>query len=163
MALRIVPASGHATSTTNLHTAPTSSTTPSKGAPSAPGVHDTLRYNLAPVSSTTGASTPGSEVTSTHPLEARLARWQATQEALKMETLRRTFGIAEPVRRGMEMKIAKEGEWRPSVLGGSAGVHGEILMGRDTEIAWEDVYRGDDLRDAADFHTEMEARMRMNW
>ena len=22
---------------------------------------------------------------------------------------------------------------------------------------------GDDLRDAADFHTEMEARMRMNW
>ena len=59
-----------------------------------------------------------------------------------METLRRTFGIAEPVRRGMEMKIAKEGEWRPSVLGGSAGVHGEILMGRDTEIAWEDVYRG---------------------
>lgn len=59
-----------------------------------------------------------------------------------MESLRRTFGIAEPVRRGMELKLAREGEWRPQALGGSAGVHGEILAGRDTEVAWEDVYRG---------------------
>ncbi|KAI9873890.1 MAG: hypothetical protein M1830_010416 [Pleopsidium flavum] len=82
---------------------------------------------------------------------------------MKMESLRRTFGIAEPVRRGMELKIAREGEWRPQALGGTSAVHGEILAGRDMEVSWEDVYRGDDLRDTAEFHTEMEARLRMNW
>jgi len=40
------------------------------------------------------------------------------------------------------MKIAREGEWRPQALGGSSGLHSEILAGRDTEVAWEDVYRG---------------------
>lgn len=59
-----------------------------------------------------------------------------------MVSLRRTFGIAEPVRRGMEMRIARAGEWRPVVLGGSAGVSGDILAGRDGEISWEDVYGG---------------------
>lgn len=68
--------------------------------------------------------------------------WQATQDELKMVSLRRTFGIAEPVRRGMELKIARAGEWRPCALGRSAGVSGDILAGRDGEISWEDVYGG---------------------
>lgn len=59
-----------------------------------------------------------------------------------MEMLRRQFGIAEPVRRGMELKITEAGEWRPAVLGGSSGVHKDILEGRDTEIGWEDVFTG---------------------
>jgi proteasome maturation protein len=59
-----------------------------------------------------------------------------------MEMLRRQFGIAEPVRRGMELKIAGAGEWRPAALGGSSGVHRDILQGRDTEIGWEDVFTG---------------------
>lgn len=59
-----------------------------------------------------------------------------------MIALRRTFGIAEPVRRGMELNIANSGEWKPKVLGGSAGVHGDILAGRDMEMTWEDVYKG---------------------
>ena len=79
---------------------------------------------------------------SKHPLEARLANWQATQDSLKMEMLRRTFGIAEPVRRGMELRIASEGEWRPHVLGGSANVHTNILAGRETDIGWEDIFVG---------------------
>lgn len=61
---------------------------------------------------------------------------------MKMEMLRRQFGIAEPVRRGMELKIASAGEWRPAALGGSSGVHKDILEGRDCEIGWEDVYTG---------------------
>lgn len=54
------------------------------------------------------------------------------------------YGIAEPVRRGMELKMVREGCWRPDVLGRGAGVHEEILMlgGRETEIGWEDVYSG---------------------
>lgn len=59
-----------------------------------------------------------------------------------MASLRRNFGIGEPVRRGMELKIAREGEWRPSALGPSAGLSGDILVGRDGEITWEDVYTG---------------------
>lgn len=80
-----------------------------------------------------------------------------------MEMLRRQFGIAEPVRRGMELKIAAGGEWKPAMLGGSAGVHGDILSGRDMELDWQDVFTGEDYRDVPDFHTEMEARMKMNW
>lgn len=61
-----------------------------------------------------------------------------------MQLLRREFGIAEPVKRGMEAGIVAAGEWRPLVLGngGSAGVHADVLAGRDTEVSWEDVYTG---------------------
>ena len=82
------------------------------------------------------------EVAVAHPLEARLVQWRATQDKLKMEMLRQRFGIAEPVKRGMELKITREGEWRPQCLGGSSGVHRDILEGRDTEIGWEDVFVG---------------------
>jgi proteasome maturation protein len=65
---------------------------------------------------------------------------------MKMEGLRRAYGIAEPVRRGMELKIVRDGTFRPAVLGGVRGgnVHEDILMlgGRDTEVQWEDIYQG---------------------
>lgn len=60
-----------------------------------------------------------------------------------MEGLRRTFGMAEPIRRGMELKLTAAGEWRPAAVGGASNVHGDILAGRDTEIGWEDVYKGE--------------------
>lgn len=60
-----------------------------------------------------------------------------------MNMLGRAFGIAEPVRRGMELRIAREGEWRPTALGPSAAVSSDILAGRDLEIGWEDVYAGE--------------------
>lgn len=117
-----------------------------------PGIHDTLRTNLSLAPETFSSSSKafnsskGSDhapcLKSKHPLEARLANWQATQDSLKMEMLRRTFGIAEPVRRGMELRIASEGEWRPHLLGGSANVHTDILAGRETDISWEDIFNG---------------------
>ncbi|KAF2431071.1 proteasome maturation factor UMP1 [Tothia fuscella] len=149
MSLRIVPTK-----------ATPSTTTTSYGAPSAPGIHDTLRSNL---SLTTGTSSTPSPVTSSHPLEARLTRWRATQDALKMEGLRRMYGIAEPIRRGMELRITGMGEWRPLALGASACVHSDILNGRDAEVGWEDVFTGGEMMDLPDFHSEMEGRMRMNW
>ncbi len=42
----------------------------------------------------------------------------------------------------MELRIAGAGEWRPLALGASAGVHSDILAGRDCEIGWEDVFVG---------------------
>ncbi|KAL8709957.1 MAG: hypothetical protein Q9220_005407 [cf. Caloplaca sp. 1 TL-2023] len=157
MSFRIVPPPSHPTSTTNL-SAPSPSNPSTKGAPSAPGIHDTLRSSLSS-SSPSAAGQPAS----THPLEARLAAWQSTQDDLKMTALRRNFGIGEPVRRGMELKIAREGEWRPAALGGSAGVSGDILAGRDGEVQWEDVYGGDETRDRVDFHSEMERKLKMDW
>ncbi|MCJ1358183.1 MAG: hypothetical protein MMC33_008181 [Icmadophila ericetorum] len=168
MSLRFIPSSSHPTSTTNLSTKATSSLS----APSAPGLPDTLRSRLNPaegpsssINNTLGCnSTPLPPLTSSHPLEARLARWRSTQESLKMAGLRRTFGIAEPVRRGMELKIVREGEWRPVCLGGSAGVHGDVLEGRDERIDWEDIFRTrEEVEGVADFHVEVEGKVRMNW
>jgi proteasome maturation protein len=79
-----------------------------------------------------------------------------------MEGLRRTFGMAEPIRRGMELKITREGEWRPMVLGGGQrGVHEDILSGRDTTCSWEDVFTGMEMRSVPGFHEEVEAKVRM--
>lgn len=60
-----------------------------------------------------------------------------------MEGLRRVYGLGEPIRRGMELKMAVEGEWMPRVLGGGCRVHADILAGRDCEIGWEDVFHGE--------------------
>lgn len=62
----------------------------------------------------------------------------------------------------MELKIAREGEWRPLVLGGGQkSVHEEILSGRDTTIGWEDVFTGMEMRGVTGFHEEVEAKIRM--
>lgn len=111
---------------------------------------------------------------------------------MKMESLRRVYGIAEPIRRGMELKIVQEGQWKPAALGGrnESTIHEDILTlgGRETEVTWEDVFDGmsllfnsfpppkqkvsktfsfstlgDDLREPATFHDEMEHRLKMNW
>lgn len=168
--LRIVPADSHAESYSHVANR-------ERGAPSAPGVHDMMRHGVGPKvamaaggakdkSTGTAQATP---LDSAHPLEARLKQWEATREALRMETLRRSFGIAEPVRRGMELKITREGEWRPLALGAAGGsgsaqlpsVHEDILTGRDTMVDWEDVYTGEATRSVPTFHEEMERKLRM--
>jgi proteasome maturation protein len=79
-----------------------------------------------------------------------------------MESLRRTFGIAEPVRRGMELKMVRDSEWRPLALGnGLPSVHEDILRGKDTTITWEDVFTGDETRAVPGFHDEMERKLKM--
>lgn len=68
------------------------------------------------------------------------------------------------------MKICREGEWRPSVLGPSAGVSGDVLAGRDGEITWEDVFTGAGAGEGGEeggrgegVHGEMERRLGMDW
>ncbi|QIW98848.1 hypothetical protein AMS68_004366 [Peltaster fructicola] len=156
MAMRIVPAAAHSNSTKST-----------LSAPSAPGLPDTLRRNLSPSLKADTAELTTSQTSSTHPLESRLVAWRKQQESLKMEMLRRHYGIAEPVKRQMELQIVSAGEWRPAALGagqGSANVHSEILQGRDCEIAWEDIYTGEMNESLAlDFHSEIETRQKMNW
>ncbi|UNI21662.1 hypothetical protein JDV02_007634 [Purpureocillium takamizusanense] len=151
MSMRIVPSSAHASSFS--HTASHTSS-----APSAPGVHDTFRHGVGPSPHDAAAGKPASA----HPLEARLKGWEATQEALRMESLRRTFGIAEPVRRGMELKMVREGEWRPIALGGGLpSVHEDILHGRDDMISWEDIFTGEETRGVVGVHDEMEKKLKI--
>ncbi|KAF2199937.1 proteasome maturation factor UMP1 [Delitschia confertaspora ATCC 74209] len=155
MSLRFIPPKAHP-----------SHTLPETSAPSAPGVHDNLRSRLSlttPAPTSSSSNNESVQLQSAHPLEARLTQWRDTQDRVKMEMLRRQFGIAEPVRRGMELKCVKSGEWRPMVLGGSSGVQKDVLEGRDTEVGWEDVFVGNELRELPDFHTEIEARLKMNW
>lgn len=65
---------------------------------------------------------------------------------MKMESLRRAYGMAEPIRRGMELKIVRDASFVPMALGGprrnGGNVHEDILTlgGRDTELGWEDVF-----------------------
>ncbi|KAJ5587547.1 uncharacterized protein N7459_003312 [Penicillium hispanicum] len=168
MSLRIAPPSANPSQTSNTTSR---HTRPSKGAPSAPGLPDTLRNKLTLPASATASSTnnpTGSEIPSSgHPLEARLLAWRATQDAMKMESLRRAYGIAEPVRRGMELKIVRDGTFRPAALGGLKGgnVHEDILAlgGRETEVGWEDVFHGDEFREPPTFHDEMEKRLKMDY
>ncbi|OXV07675.1 hypothetical protein Egran_04558 [Elaphomyces granulatus] len=169
MSLRVVPLSAHPSQATNT-TGPQHLTAPypTKGAPSVPGLPDILRNNIAlpapapPSSSSSQIAQPAS----THPLEARLLAWRATNDGTKMETLRRMYGMAEPIRRGMELKIVRGGNFRPQVLGGPVGgnIHEDILAlgGRDCEVAWEDVFKGDEFREPPSFHDEMEKRLRMD-
>jgi proteasome maturation protein len=120
-------------------------------------VHDTLRSGVGP-SAALDASAP----TSAHPLEARLKNWEATRDQLRMEMLRRTYGMAEPIRRGMELKIVRDGEWRPAALGGARpSLHEEVLRGTDETITWEDVYTGEESAPVAGVQEEMERKLKM--
>jgi len=86
-----------------------------------------------------------------------------------MQLLRRQFGLAEPVRRQMELGIVRGGEWRPGCLnaarGGAGSIHEDILSGRDAEIAWEDVFGTKEEVEERDVsvHGEIERRERMGW
>ncbi|KAI2471280.1 proteasome maturation factor UMP1 [Annulohypoxylon bovei var. microspora] len=157
MSMRIVPPANHTSTFKAVNTS----------APSAPGIHDTIRHGLGPSPLPTSTSTSSSlpeAPTSRHPLESRLKAWESTQESLRMESLRRTFGIAEPIRRGMELKIARDGEWRPMALGGGPGVRGvheDILRGREAMLDWEDVFTGEEQRGAIGVQEEMERKLKI--
>jgi proteasome maturation protein len=135
----------------------------SASAPSAPGLHDTLRAGVGPSAFSEAASTDAAaQPASAHPLEARLKDWEATQENLKMEMLRRTYGMQAPIRQGMELKIARDTTWRPAALGGNQpNVHEDILRGKDDTITWEDVYTGEDTRGVPGIHDEMERKLKV--
>ncbi|KAA8894061.1 proteasome maturation factor UMP1 [Sphaerosporella brunnea] len=146
MSLRIIPADSHSSTV--------SSVANRKGAPSASSVPDALRNH--------GSHSVATDVNNRHPLEARLKAWDQTQMDLKMEGLRRLYGAAEPIRRGMEIKMCAD--YKPIQLGGPSNLHKDILENHDCSIDWEDIFTGNDnVYELPDFHTELEAKCRMNW
>ncbi|RDA96112.1 hypothetical protein CP533_1734 [Ophiocordyceps camponoti-saundersi (nom. inval.)] len=153
MSMRIAPPSSHATTFNQTTTS----------APSAPGIHDTLREGLGPAAAVEDADDrTKQQPVSSHPLEARLRNWEATQHELRMASLRRTFGVAEPVRRGMELKMVRKGDWRPAELrSGLPSVHEDILRGTDGSLTWEDIFTGDETAAVVSFHQEMDKKLRI--
>ncbi|KAI0997319.1 hypothetical protein K3495_g10866 [Podosphaera aphanis] len=156
MAMRIAPPADHAVTYSHL-------SAPSAGAPSAPGVHDLLRAGVGPTFTQPTSTSLSHPPDSNHPLESRLKKWEESHEVMKMEGLRRTFGMAEPIRRGMELKMVREGSWKPACLGGGLqrSIHEDILMGTDTACQWEDVFTGVATRSVPGFHDELERKVKM--
>lgn len=145
--MRIVPENNLLSSTSSI----------SNGvvAASAPGLQDILRTGEGPLSI-------ASKINGRHPLESRIANWEETQHNTRMEQYRRIFGAGEPIKRQMDLSIVEATDFKPSLLGGSANVHRNILLNKDTSIDWEDIYDGQDgLTRHADFHSELERKLGM--
>lgn len=73
-----------------------------------------------------------------HPIESRIATWEQTQAQMHAETRRRMHGIADPVKRDMELELVTTSELRPGLV--SSNIHSDILRNKDTSIDWEDLY-----------------------
>lgn len=131
-----------------------SSTKLGEAAPHAPGLQDILRTQEGPLNL-------ASKINDRHPLEARISSWEETQYQTKLETYRRVFGAGEPIKRTMELEIVNATDFKPVVLGGSDGMHREILLNKDTSIDWEDIYKGglENGQAVKDFHSEMEKNL----
>lgn len=144
-----------------------SSTTFGTGAPSVPALRDSLRNN--------GPISMASQLNNKHPLQSRLEKWEETQFNLKMENYRRTLGPGEPIRRAMELEIVKQSDKfnnfslntvssnGTSYIKPVDSVHYDILMNKDNNVDWEDIYTdiiGNDLNVLKmDFHAELAKKM----
>lgn len=115
------------------------------------GLPDSIQNGMAP-------APLSSTMNGAHPLQNRLEKWNETQMDFKLETLRRTYGAGEPIRRAMEMEIVSNTMKVPEMLGPRSDIHREILENRDASIDWEDIYTGNQDR-FADFHSELERQM----
>ncbi|ODV59840.1 Ump1p [Ascoidea rubescens DSM 1968] len=120
---------------------------------SAPGLNDLFKNG--------GPSSLSDKINDRHPLENQIKNWESTQLDLKMEQYRRLFGLAEPLKRTMELEIVNRIDFRPEILGGTSNLHRDILLNKDCSIDWEDIYQSgiDNNEFSTNFHSEMERKM----
>lgn len=92
---------------------------------------DTLRQQ-------NGGSVPhSSQLNNRHPLESRLQQWDQTQQTRQLEQYRQIFGIAEPMKRVMDLKLVKQTDFNPL---NQSNLHRDILLNKESSIDWEDIY-----------------------
>ncbi|SCU91980.1 LAMI_0E08196g1_1 [Lachancea mirantina] len=131
-----------------------------KGATSnaAPTLPDNLRLQK-------GALPLSSELSGQHPLENRVNNWDATQRRRQLEQYRQVFGIAEPIKREMELQIVEHSNFNPLDTTGQRSMHADILLNRDASVDWEDVYPSADATGAVDLghnvHGQIEQQLRL--
>ncbi|CDO95188.1 unnamed protein product [Kluyveromyces dobzhanskii CBS 2104] len=107
-----------------------------------------------------GARPLNTQLNDRHPLEARVRNWDETQRKRQLEQYRQIFGIAEPMKRVMELKLVESSDFNPL---NQSNLHRDILMNKEASIDWEDVYPNSDFTSgmmvADDIHTKIEKRM----
>ncbi|KAK5778690.1 Ump1p PWA37_000034 [Arxiozyma heterogenica] len=72
-----------------------------------------------------------------HPLQQHLENYQDNEHARTMEQYREIFGIAEPMKRTMELSIVERTDFNPI---NENHLHSDILRNKDCTIDWEDIY-----------------------
>lgn len=106
-----------------------------------------------------GAIPLSSQLNDRHPLESRLQNWEQTQRSRQLEQYRQIFGIAEPMKRVMELEIVDRTDFNPL---NQSSLHRDILLNKDASIDWEDVYPGTGLQSGNvlgdDVHATIERR-----
>ncbi|KTW32503.1 uncharacterized protein T551_00593, partial [Pneumocystis jirovecii RU7] len=128
-------------------------------------IHDTFRFGSRSLSLNTDLY---------HSLEIALNSFKHKGYELKMQSLSRIFGISEPIRRKMELKIL-DSEFKPLVLGQSSNIHHDIFSGNDSSIDVDEIFFGfiilyfsieliklDDHDCSVDFHYELEKKCLFN-
>lgn len=107
-----------------------------------------------------GARPMNTQLNDRHPLESRISNWEETQHKRQLEQYRQIFGIAEPMKRVMELKLVENTDFNPL---NHSELHRDILMNKETSIDWEDVYPAADFPSGMmvgdDLHTKIERKM----
>jgi len=113
------------------------------------GLHDTLQYGLRNISTET----------SKDGFENRLAKWQETQDNLKLNMLRDLHGLHAPMRLLMERRIVSANPHMPAMP--LSNIHLDILMGRDEALDPADFFLGMESGPPLNIHTDMEKKLRL--
>ena len=116
-----------------------------------------------------GALPLSTQLNDRHPLESHLQRWEDTQYRRQLEQYRQVFGIAEPMKRVMELELVKSTDFNPlSDITQNSSIHRDILMNKDNSIDWEDVYPDTHVRTMAsgmmvanDIHSKIESKLNL--
>ena len=125
-----------------------------------PSLPDTFRQQQ-------GGSVPlNTQLNDRHPLENRVKNWEETQQKRQLEQYRQLFGVAEPMKRVMELKIVEQTDFNPlSNITSSAtsSLHRDILLNKDCSVDWEDIFQGTGLQSGnmvgEDVHTRIEKQL----
>lgn len=100
-----------------------------------------------------------SHINGQHPLQTRLAKYEDTQNEIRMENIRRVVGPGEAIRRSMEIEFVKNTGFVPNIMGGPSKVHQDILENREARVDWEDIYQDDQGITNFNLHSEMRKQM----
>ncbi|QLG74958.1 hypothetical protein HG535_0H02850 [Zygotorulaspora mrakii] len=89
-----------------------------------------------------GAVPISTQLNDRHPLESRILNWESTERKRQLEQYRQIFGIAEPMRRVMELEMVDRTDFNPL---NTSSLHHDILLNKDCSIDWEDIYPSNGL------------------
>ncbi|AMD19647.1 HCL504Cp [Eremothecium sinecaudum] len=120
-----------------------------------PGLPDKLREEVA-------AKPMNTQMNDRHPLESRLRNWDETALRRTHEQYKQIFGLAEPVKRLMELNIVEQTDFNP--IGESSNIHRDILLNKECSLDWEDVFPDSEALDSSlgfssDVHTKIEGAL----